>query len=209
MKPGSPPEVEANDLQQAGVEDVKRRARFRWTKQHTASIAIVVALCVFGTAIFFSRGLLDEFEAYGYLGIFALCMIASAVPGLPMPAAVMVFIGGAILNPLLVGLMVGIAEPIGELSPYMAGYSGRVAMQNRKNYKKLVGWMQRYGSLLILCLSCVPNPVFVLVSVAAGALRYPLKKFLPILFVGKTLKGLLVALAGYWTFRLLLQFLLG
>lgn len=190
-------------------EGAKRRRWFGWTRQHTISLAIIVALVVFGVAIFFSAGLVGEAEAYGYLGVFLICAIASAVIIVPIPAIAVVFVMGAILNPWLVGLMVGLAEPWGELTAYMAGYSGRVALENRRFYVKLTEWMKRRGSVVLFLFACVPNWFFDIVGVAAGALRYPLWKYLLVLFFGKTAKGLLVAFAGYWTLRLLLQFLIG
>lgn len=190
-------------------EGVKRRRWFGWTRQHTIILFIVVVLVVFGVAIFFTGGLLGEVEAYGYLGVFLISAIASAVIIVPIPAIAVVFVMGAILNPWLVGLMVGLAEPWGELTAYMAGYSGRVALENRKYYVKLMEWMKRRGSVVLFLFACIPNWFFDIVGVAAGALRYPLWKYLLVLFFGKTAKGLLVAFAGYWTLRLLLRFLIG
>ncbi len=193
----------------AGEEDAKRRRWLFWTRQHRVSAAIIVALVVFGLAIFFSRELVGNAEAYGYLGVFLISAIASAVIIIPIPAIAVVFVMGAILNPWLVGLMVGLAEPWGELTAYMAGYSGRLALENRKFYVKLKQWMERRGSIILFLFACIPNWFFDIVGVAAGALRYPLWKYLLVLFLGKTAKGLLVAFAGYWTLRLLLRFLLG
>jgi len=91
----------------------------------------------------------------------------------------------------------------------MAGYSGRTSMENRRFYVKLKDWMKRRGSLVLFLFACVPNPTFDLAGAAAGALRYPFWKYLLMLFLGKTVKGLFIAFAGYWTMRLLLQFLIG
>lgn len=190
-------------------EGAQRAKRFAWTRQHFISLLIIIAVMVFSSAIFFTGGLLGDVEAYGYLGVFLISVFASAVLIVPIPALAVVFVMGAILNPLLVGLMVGLAEPIGELTAYMAGYSGRVAMENRGFYARLVKWMKRRGSLVLFFFSAIPNPLFDLAGAAAGSLRYPLWKFLLVLFLGKTVKGMLIAFAGFWTLRLLLQFLLG
>ncbi|MFQ5988118.1 MAG: YqaA family protein [Dehalococcoidia bacterium] len=190
-------------------EGVRQAKRFSWTRQHSIGLSIAIAILVFSAGIFFVGGLLGDVEAFGYLGIFLICVIASAVIIVPVPAIAVVFVMGAILNPWLVGLMVGLAEPIGELTAYMAGYGGRRAVENRGFYARLVDWMKRRGALVLLCFSAVPNPLFDLAGAAAGAVRYPLWKYLLILFIGKTAKGMLVAFAGFWTLRLLLQFLLG
>ena len=199
------------DLNSATEEGARQARRFAWTRRHYVSLSIIAAIVVFSVAIYFSAALLSNVEAYGYLGVFLICVIASAVIIVPIPAIAVVFGMGAILNPWLVGLMVGLAEPIGELTAYMAGYSGRIAMENRKFYGRLMNWMRRRGSLVLFFFAAIPNPFYLtkLAGAAAGVLRYPLWKYLMILFLGKTAKGLLVAFAGYWTLRLLLRFLVG
>lgn len=197
------------DVSAATEEGTRQAKRFTWTRKHYVSLFILLAIVVFSVAIYFSGALLSEAEAYGYLGVFLICAVASAVLIVPVPAIAVVFGMGAVLNPWLVGLMVGLAEPIGELTAYMAGYSGRVGMENRKSYARLMDWMRRRGSVVLFFFAAIPNPFFDLAGAAAGVLRYPLWKYLMILFLGKTAKGLMVAFAGYWTLRLLLRFLIG
>lgn len=203
---GDDQELELNPPTEEGTTQAKR---FAWTRQHYVSLSIIATILVFSVAIYFSAALLSDIEAYGYLGVFLICVIASAVLIVPIPAIAVVFGMGAILNPWLVGLMVGLAEPIGELTAYMAGYSGRAAMENRKFYARFMNWMRRRGSVVLFLFAAIPNPFYDLAGAAAGALRYPLWKYLMVLFFAKTVKGLLVALAGYWTLRLLLQSLIG
>jgi membrane protein YqaA with SNARE-associated domain len=197
------------DVSAATEEGTSQASRFAWTRKHYVSLSIILAIVVFSVAIYFSGALLSEAEAYGYLGVFLICAVASAVLIVPVPAIAVVFGMGAILNPWLVGLMVGLAEPIGELTAYMAGYSGRVGMENRKSYARLMDWMRRRGTVVLFFFAAIPNPFFDLAGAAAGVLRYPLWKYLMVLFLGKTAKGLMVAFAGYWTLRLLLRFLVG
>ena len=59
-------------------------------------------------------------------------------------------------------------------------------------------WMQRRGGLVLFILSAVINPFFYPAAIAAGALRFSMKKYLVICMVGKTIKGISVAAAGYW-----------
>ena len=190
------------------VRAVQAKAR-RWTKQHWISLLIIVGIAVVFVIVFFISKALGDAWLYGYFGIFLICLMASATLIIPIPALPVVFVMGAILNPWLVGLMVGLAEPIGELTGYMAGYSGKVTLQNRKFYPKLERWMQRRGPLLLFGFSALPNPFTDVAGVAAGAIRYPIWKFLMWMLVGKMFKGLLVAFAGYWTLRLLVQHLIG
>ena len=181
----------------------------RWIRRHWISLTTITAILVFSAAIYFMGGLSGDFAAYGYLGVFLISILGSAVILVPVPSMPVVLLMGAILNPWLVGLMAGLGEPIGEIACYMAGYSGRASMENRKFYVKLKDWMMRRGSLVLFIFACIPNPTFDLAGATAGALRYPFWKYLFVLFLGKTVKGLFIAFAGYWTLRLILQFLIG
>ena len=191
------------------AEGSNQADRLSWTRKHRLSLLVIAAFIIISIAIYFLSGLLGDVEAYGYLGVFLISVMASAVIVIPIPAIAVVFGLGAVLNPWLVGLMAGLGEPIGELTAYMAGYSGRVAMENRGFYMRLANWMERRGSLVLFLFSAIPNWFFDIVGVAAGALRYPLWKYLLVVFLGKTLKGWLIAFAGYWTLRLLLQHFVG
>lgn len=185
---------------------VKQR---RWIRRHWLSLLAISAVVVLSVTIYFTGGLLGDVEAYGYLGVFLISILAAAVLIVPVPGMPVVFVMGAVLNPWLVGLMAGLGEPIGEIVCYMAGHSGRASMEKSKFYVKLNAWVKRRGTLVLFLFSSIPNFFFDLVGVAAGALRYPFWKYLLVVFLGKTVKGLIVAFAGYWTLRLVLQFLIG
>lgn len=191
-----------------GGDDTKQVKR-GWTKQHYITLFIVLAIILVSVIIYLLRAELGNVEAYGYLGVFIICFLSSATLIIPVPGWGVNFVTGAILNPVIVGLMVGLAEPIGELICYMAGYTGKVAMENRQFYSRGLNWMRRRASLVLFVLSAIPNPFFDFAGAAAGAMRYPLWKYLLIVFVGKTIKGMMLAFAGYFTLRFLLQFLIG
>ena len=53
--------------------------------------------------------------------------------------------------------------------------------------------MRKRGWVVILLVSIIPNPLFDLVGIAAGATRYPMARFLGIVLVGKVIKGLTIA----------------
>jgi membrane protein YqaA with SNARE-associated domain len=150
--------------------------------------------------IFVYRGQLARFAAYGYLGVFLISLIGNATVILPVPSLLGVFAGGSAFNPLVVGLVAGVAEPLGELTGYLAGYAGQGIVENQRFYARLTTWMANRhfltGYLLIFLLSAIPNPFFDVAGISAGALRMPVAGFLISCWLGKTLKALVIAFAG-------------
>ena len=105
---------------------------------------------------------------------------------------------GLDLNLIVVGILAGLGETLGELVGYSIGFGGQSVVQRRNIYKRAKAWMVRWGVGVLLILSIIPNPIFDFVGIAAGALRYPIRRFLVIVWVGKTLKGLIIAHACFW-----------
>ena len=101
----------------------------------------------------------------------------------------------------------GAGAAIGELTGYMAGFSGQAIAERTRIYERLEGWTRRYGGWTILILAIIPNPFFDIAGAAAGALRMPVAKFLLSAWIGKTIKMLDFAYAGAasidWLARLL------
>ncbi|MBI4295029.1 MAG: VTT domain-containing protein [Chloroflexi bacterium] len=158
-------------------------------------------------ALVLLRGELRDFQSYGYLGAFVISLLSSATIIVPVPGLAVVFALGGLLNPFFVGIASGAGEPFGELTGYMAGRGGHVAfkIRNGHRYEKIEGWMRRRGMLLVFLTSSFPNPVFDLIGAAAGAIKMPLWKFILACWAGKTIKGVGIALAGYFGLRFFLN----
>jgi membrane protein YqaA with SNARE-associated domain len=169
------------------------RRRVLPVASRVAVILLVIALTV---GIYLLRDQAKWLASLGYIGIFALSILANATIILPAPGVAFVFGLGAVYNPLLVALAAGVGSAIGELSGYLAGYSGNIVIQNRARMQPLIPWMKKYGPWTILVLGFIPNPIFDLAGIAAGMLKMPVWKFLVFCMIGKILKMLLFAYAG-------------
>lgn len=145
---------------------------------------------------------IPNLQAYGLPGIFLLSLLANATLILPVPGVFITSTMATVMPPLGVALAAGSGAALGELTGYLAGYSGQVAVENRPKYQKFVDWMRKYGGWTILLFSFIPNPAFDMAGIVAGALKMPVHKFLLWCWVGKVLKMLMFAYAGagifYW-----------
>jgi uncharacterized membrane protein YdjX (TVP38/TMEM64 family) len=63
------------------------------------------------------------------------------------------------------------------------------------------GWMGRWGMWVIFTLSLIPNPLFDLAGITAGALGVPVWRFLMACWAGKVLKMTIVAYLGGQTLQ--------
>jgi len=152
-------------------------------------IAVVVVLFLLGRDPERIAALGD----YEYFGAFLISLIGNGT--ILLPAVVLPLLSGlgaffypvkGIMGPVLVGLAGGAGAAIGEIVGYMAGYSGRGIVEHSKLYRRLVGWVQRWGSLAVFVFALVPL-FFDLVGLAAGVLRFPLWKFVLVCWLGRTI----------------------
>lgn len=161
-------------------------------------LRLLALLVVIGiSALVFSiRGRAQEYAAYGYPGIFLIALLANATVLLPAPGLAVVFTMGSVFHPLGVGLAAGTGGALGELSGYLAGYSGQGAVEKSAAYNRIQPWVQKWGGWAILILAAVPNPAFDLAGVAAGVLKMPLWKFLLFCWSGQIIKMSIFAYSG-------------
>lgn len=166
---------------------------WRLTLARVIALVLVIAIMVLAFAF---REFASKLGAYGYLGIFLLSIVANATIIIPVPGVALTFTMGAIFNPVGVALAAGAGAALGETTGYLMGFSGQGIIEDSPIYKRLEGWMERFGVWVILVLAIIPNPLFDLAGLAAGALRMPIWKFLLWAWIGKTIKMLLFAYAG-------------
>ncbi len=181
-----------------GKGEVKRSwLRARLLPLLTLLLIIGIVVGVF----FFYRTHPEIFEAeslkgWGYFGAFLISLVSCSTIVLPMPGVVVLFTLGAVLpSATLVGLAGGAGAAIGELTGYLAGYSGQAIVAKQKIYTRFKGWVEKWGFLSIFILSIVPF-AFDLVGIAAGVLRFPVWKFLIASWLGRTILYVAIAWGG-------------
>jgi membrane protein YqaA with SNARE-associated domain len=171
----------------------------RLTILRIVALAGVVALLVI---LFVFRDQVKKLEDYGYIGIFLISIAANATIIIPLPGVAFTTAMGAIFNPVGVAIAAGLGAALGELTGYMAGFSGQGVIERAKLYERLVNWMRVHQNLaygMIALLAFIPNPLFDVAGMASGALKLPLWKFLVACAFGKILKMLMFAYAGYYS----------
>lgn len=160
------------------------------------AIAAVIGITVY---IYSIRDHVEQFSKLGYLGIFLVALMANATVFLPAPGVAVVYAMGSIFNPLGVALAAGTGGAIGELSGYLAGFSGQAVVENTKVYNKINPWVQKYGGWAILVLSAIPNPFFDIAGIAAGMAKMKAWRFLLFCWVGQLIKMTMFAYAGAYS----------
>jgi len=164
-------------------------------------LRIIALLLVIGITVYIYsiRDRVEDFAAYGYPGIFIIALMANATVFLPAPGVAVVFAMGSIFNPLGVALAAGTGGAIGELSGYLAGFSGQAIVERTQTYEKIYPWIDRYGGWTILVLSAIPNPFFDIAGIAAGIAKMPFWKFLLFCLAGQVIKMAIFAYAGAYS----------
>lgn len=187
-----------SQFEEGAARSKKRRLVF------LAALFLVIAITV---ALQLVYGLhperLEEFKAHFYWGAFVISLIGNAT--IIFPGAVLVILSNlgillykstGITGPIIVGVVGAVGAAIGEMTGYIAGYSGREVIVKGKMYGRVEGWVRKWGALAIFIFSLVPF-VFDLVGIVAGVLRFPFWKFVLICWLGRTvLYVVFVALAA-------------
>jgi membrane protein DedA with SNARE-associated domain len=121
-------------------------------------------------------------------------------------------LGGAMAGPwpvFLLGMAAAAGEVIGGLTIYMTGQGAGKAISNNKNarfqraYHRMLNFIRRRGAVALFLVTFIMNPFFYPAAFASGALNMGLKKFIPVIIVGKIIKCMTVVYAGYFGFKAL------
>ena len=176
-----------------------------WLKKHYLQVLALLFVIALSAVIFIYRDKIEDLALYGYIGVFIISMLTSSSIVVPVPGWILIATMGAILNPILVGIISGIGGTLGEITGYLFGYGGRLAIEHVGIYSRMVGWMRRWGSLTIFVLALIPNPLFDIAGAIAGLLRFPLWKFFLVGAAGRIPKHILFAYIGVWGTHLLPQ----
>jgi membrane protein YqaA with SNARE-associated domain len=162
------------------------------------TIAMAVAIVVFKDEV-------KELQNYGYFGAFFISILGGATIIIPVPMLAIVFaLGGVMPYPWLVAIVAALGELVGAMSIYATGHGAGHAISKSKHsriqkvYDKLLNLMRRRGALTLFAVTSVVNPFFYPAAFAAGALKFGLKKYIPIVLVGKMIKSFTVVYAGYF-----------
>jgi len=164
----------------------------------------VVAITIY---IFSIRERVEQFAAFGYPGIFLIALLANATVLLPAPGVAVIYAMGAIFNPFGVGLAAGTGGAVGELSGYLAGFSGQAVVERMDAYNRIKPWVDKYGGWAIMILSAIPNPFFDIAGIAAGIAKMPIQTFLLFTWIGQLIKMTLFALAGHYSITFFTNFI--
>ena len=177
--------------------------RQHWLVQHQKFLTRVSPLAI--SAAFIAAGLVlwttgtFNIETAGYTSIWFLAFIGAALVFLPVSALAAVCVAATVdLNPFLIAVVAASAEALGELTGYLAGMGGKAVFERNRFYLRFKNLFSRYAALTLLVGSTIPNPLFDVMGVAAGSILYPVRRFLLLVFIGKTIKFTWVALGCYY-----------
>lgn len=173
-----------------------KASNFRTNLLRVVALIAVIVITLYIVSI---RERVDEFKEYGYLGIFFVALLANATVFIPAPGIAIIYAMGAVFNPIYVGLAAGTGGAIGELSGFLAGFSGQAVMERTHIYERTKPWVEKYGGWAILVLSAIPNPFFDIAGFAAGIAKMRMRTFLFSVWIGQLIKMTLFAYAGKYS----------
>lgn len=192
---------------------------------------LIAGSVVTAAALLFSGGILvatvwldfrqEQLKGLGYAGIFLVNLVSTStffipVPGLTAAGQALIVSEASSLGPVQVGLLGGAGMGLGEITAYVAGSLGREVAQGRRvggpqwfqnaveSSGRAATWLlARYGMLTLFVLSVIPNPVFEIAGLTAGAVHMKFWRFLLSVMAGKMVRGLGLAFLGYYSVHIL------
>jgi len=185
-------------------EQVHQRRSARDYALLSISFAVTVVLCVL-VVVYWQEFV--RFARYGYIGVFIISFLADVTLFVPVPSLFIVFTMGGVLNPVLVGLIAGAGETIGSMVVYVTGLSSARAFHalDHRVMDKFRTWIKTRGALSVFFMSAILNPLFFPFTAIAGMMHFGWWRFFLLCLAGKTLKDVILAVAGYFGVQTLIN----
>ncbi|MFH1586289.1 MAG: VTT domain-containing protein [Candidatus Diapherotrites archaeon] len=150
-------------------------------------------------------GLMQEMvDKYGLLGIFLASLIANASLFFPLPVDFVVFSIGLVSDnwvySLIIGIVAGTGAAFGEMTGYILGLFGVKAAEKIKEtkfyrIKEISSKIKNSGMIFIFLGAFTPFP-FDIIGIAAGLMKYDIRRFFIAVLAGKLVRYTILAMAG-------------
>jgi membrane protein DedA with SNARE-associated domain len=138
--------------------------------------------------------------AWGYPGIFLVMLINNLTIFLPSVGHAFLLAAAQTLNPWLLGIVGGAGAAVGELSGYVVGHSGGRVLIGRRlydHYRNRAGVRGNFLGPTLLVFAATPLPMDI-AGIVAGAVHYPVGRFMLWVGAGKIIQVTMIALASYY-----------
>jgi membrane protein DedA with SNARE-associated domain len=156
----------------------------------------------FGTIASWAIELIKQFT---YFAILLISFLGTSTLFIPFPLDTIISFSSFILglNPFLIGIFAGFGSSLGELISYFVGLGSRTFIKEKrvnKKTSKFVAFMtnlfKKHGIVIIPLAAFIPFP-FDVIGISAGIGNYDIKKFFVATLIGRVLRCMLIAYAGY------------
>jgi len=150
-------------------------------------------------------------QSLGYVGVFFAGFLSTFTLFLPSPTFVLVFLLSSTLNPLLLGIVGGLGATIGETIGYAAGYGLRFVVDEKKKKKlaRVEKMMEKYNAFIVIFIFAITPLPFDLVGMFCGITEYSKKRFFIATLLGKVIKYIGLAYAGYFGMSWIMDYFFG
>ena len=195
------------------------RSRRRWGVYLISSLSVFITVSIAVAVVLFWEEI-QQARAYGYAGGFVVSILGG-ITVIPVPSLLVTFTLGRVLHPVAVGLISGLGEALGGITIYLTGAGAgtmwaklqvkdesQLWSKGQRYYDRLVTWVGgRGGSWVVFIASALIISPYYFAGLAAGSLRMGLLRFFLLSWAGKTIRGLIIAFAGYWGLTFLLPWI--
>jgi len=147
---------------------------------------------------FYFREEFGRLGNFGLIGIFLVNIIGSATLFLPAPGFASVIAGGIVFSPILVAIVAAFGSAIGDMIGYVLGRSGKEVFLKKDSfwYTIFKEIFHKYGFIIIVFFSFIPNPFFDAIGIIAGIFSYNPARFFAYVLIGRFLRNLMLAYFG-------------
>jgi membrane protein YqaA with SNARE-associated domain len=189
-------------------------------------MAAMVVISVGGSVLLIQHWeYISRLERQGYWGLFVISLFAGSPIPIPTPSMILTFTLGSILNPVLVGLVSGFGNGVGNALIFWTGRGGHQLFRNLaspnpsgdaprsrigrffKRISQVPEFVRNRVLWAVFILSIYPNPVLTPLILGMGAMRFRFWKFFLVIWAGKTVQSMILSYLGYYGLRSLLRYL--
>lgn len=160
------------------------------------AVQVFAAIAIF-LLVLYIQPYLIQFSSFGYLGVFLISLVSSATLFLPAPGWVSVIALGKVLDPFLVGICAGVGSGLGEITAYLAGSGARNIAHYEQKFAQYISIIRKYEAAAVFVFAFIPNPLFDVAGIIAGALGIRWQVFIIATVAGRIARYILLAYFGF------------